>query len=173
MNFSLSYFIQNSSKNFQIKSVFRKLIKVLCWLWIFTYVTIFISSYGKVLSCFTNIIFPTITFSYTTDEVWLVLSFKLNIDASCFPSYIKGVFFFCKILQFWVLNKYCKVLCLDFKLIIFFVYYACMMSWFCVLLTHILFLLIMAFYFWLNFLNLLSVSEIFILLNREKEEVCN
>ena len=40
INLSYSYFIWNSSKNFPVKTVFRKLLKMLCWLWIFTFVTI-------------------------------------------------------------------------------------------------------------------------------------
>ena len=54
MNLSLFYFIWNSSENFPIKSVFRKLIKMLCWLWIFTYVTMFIPSYSNIPNCFTE-----------------------------------------------------------------------------------------------------------------------
>ena len=73
MNLSLSCFIWNSSRNFPVKSVFRKLIKMLCWLWIFTSVTMFIRSYCNIPSCFTDIIFATITYT-------LVFSFKLNID---------------------------------------------------------------------------------------------
>ena len=99
MNLSLSYFIWNSSKTFPVKSVFWKLIKMFCWLWIFTYATMFIPSYDNLSSCFTDIIFARSHFpSQTKDETWLVLSYKLNSDlyVPCFLNYNKGAFFFFK-----------------------------------------------------------------------------
>ena len=85
--------------NFPIKSVFRKLIKVLCWLWIFTYATIFILSYGNVLFCFTNITVATITFSlmhYRWGVPCLILQIKKFSYVFCFPNYNKVVFLFYK-----------------------------------------------------------------------------
>ena len=103
MNLSFSYFIWNSWKNFPVKSVFRKLIKMLCWLWNFTYATLFNSPYGNISSCFTDIIFATIAFSlihYRWDVARLIVQIKWWPYVSCFPNNSKGVFYFCKTFQF-------------------------------------------------------------------------
>ena len=102
MSLSLCYFIWSFSGNFPIKSVFRKLIKMLCWLWIFTYVTMFIPSYSNISTCLTDIIFATITFSlihYRRNVARLILQIEWWSYVPCFPNYNKEVLFFCKTFQ--------------------------------------------------------------------------
>ena len=104
MNLSLSYFIWNSSENFPIKSVFRKLIKMLCWLWIFTYVTMFILPYSNISTCFTDIIFATITFSlmhYRWDVAHLILQIN-DLMLLAFQIITKEHFSFVKLSNFLI-----------------------------------------------------------------------
>ena len=95
MKLSVSYFIWNFSKDFPVKSVLRKLTKMLCWQSIMA----LCSSHLMVTFCPVLMIqfLPQLHFpSNTTDKTWLVLSFKSNSDlVSCFPNY-KKVFFFVK-----------------------------------------------------------------------------
>ena len=124
-----SFFVllyRNSSKKFPVKSVFRKLIKILCWFWIFTYVTMLIPSYGNISTFFTDIIFATITFSlihYRWDVACLILQIKQWSYIPCFPNYNKGVLFFCKSFQLsdkfqcivfiWLTKRYSNVNCVS------------------------------------------------------------
>ena len=107
MSLSLSYFIWNFSENFSMKSVFRKLTKMLCWLWVFTYVTMFIPSYSNISTCFTDIIFATITFflrHYRWDVARRILQIMANNDLMflVFQIITKDYFSFVKLSNFLI-----------------------------------------------------------------------
>ena len=102
MNFSLSYFIQNFSKGFPVKSVFRKLIKVLCWLLLLIYVTMFPVDTRRrfnvdTTSC--NVAQRRINVETTSCVYWTIPSYG-NVSA-CFTDIIFATIKFSLIHYWW------------------------------------------------------------------------